>query len=62
MCKVAGQMLDKAGIEYTEIDCSKESSQNPCEQYNVRHVPLIIADGKRIENINQLKAWIDGRR
>ena len=54
-------MLEKAGIKYEEIDCTKDDPR--CEFYHIQHVPVVIVkydDGsdKRLLNIAEVKQWL----
>ena len=62
-CMIAGMMLDKAGIQYKELD----ADENPelVEKYNIMQAPtLIVCSGDVIQKLNgvsDIKGWLGER-
>ena len=62
-CRIAGMMLDKAGIQYKELD----ADENPelVEKYNIMQAPtLIVCSGDVIQKLNgvsDIKGWLGER-
>ncbi|SCX98834.1 ribonucleoside triphosphate reductase [Butyrivibrio sp. INlla14] len=62
-CRIAGMMLDKAGIQYKELD----ADENPelVEKYNIMQAPTLIIQSKdafqKLNGVSDIKGWLGER-
>ena len=62
-CKIAGMMLDKAGVSYRVLD----ADENPelVEKYKVMQAPTLIIPGEdgfqKLNGVSDIKGWLGER-
>ena len=63
-CKVAGAMLDKAGISYTVLNAEEE--KEAVEKFGVRQAPtLVLVKGDDFEmyrGVSDIKGWLTNNK
>ena len=62
-CKIAGMMLDKAGVNYRVLDA--EENPELVEKYNIMQAPTLIIPGKdgfrKLNGVSDIKGWLGER-
>ncbi len=62
-CKMAKSILDKAGIEYTQIDAM--SNKELANEYGIKKAPtLLVSDGNTVvkyENASEIKRFVESK-
>ncbi len=56
-CRIAKQLLDKAGIAYTVIDAEENAELSM--QYNISQAPTLVIGGEVYAGINNVKAFLN---
>ncbi|ADL35722.1 anaerobic ribonucleoside triphosphate reductase NrdD2 [Butyrivibrio proteoclasticus B316] len=62
-CKIAGMMLDKAGVNYRVLDA--EENPELVEKYNIMQAPTLIIPGedgfRKLNGVSDIKGWLGER-
>lgn len=63
-CTAATRLLDKLGVEYTEIDLGRdpEGRMELAERTGLMTFPQIVVDGETLGGYDQLKAAVESGR